>query len=153
MFRTGPLSDEQKQQRIEKIYAKSRLLFPEVPEITVGEIDRLLETEDVVLVDVRAPKEQAVSIIPGAITSDELAANPEACEGKTLVTYCTIGHRSGLFAKKLQASGHRVFNLKGAILSWTHDGRELENDGKPTRRVHVAGPRWSLEASGYEPVW
>ena len=153
MFRTGPLSDEEKRRRIEKLYANSRTHFPEVSEVTVEELDRLRETADVVLVDVRNPPEREVSIIPGAVTSEEVLGNPDAYGDKTLVAYCTIGHRSGLVAKELQARGQRIFNLKGAILSWTHSGRDLEHDGEPTRRVHVAGPKWSLEASGYEPVW
>ena len=153
MFRRKQLSDDEKQRRIEDVYANSRTHFPEVAEVTVEQLDRLRQSEHVMLVDVRAPKERAVSIIPGAITSEEVAADPAAFEDKTLVAYCTVGHRSGLFAKQLQARGQRVFNLKGAILAWTHAGRELELDGQPTRRVHVAGPKWSLEASGYEPVW
>ena len=32
--------------------------------------------------------------------------------------------------------------------SWT-----LEDDGAPTKKVHVYGRDWSLEASDYEPVW
>lgn len=153
MFRRKPLTDDEKRQRIEDLYAKSKTHFPEVSEVTVDELDGLRRSEDVVLVDVRAPEERAVSIIPGAVTSDEVTSDPDAYDGKTLVAYCTVGHRSGLFAKDLQAKGMRIFNLKGAVLAWTHSGRDLELDGEPTRRVHVAGAQWSLEASGYEPVW
>ena len=153
MFPRRDLSDADKLQRIEQLYARSRLLFPEVAELTVQELDRLREHDEVVLVDVRSPKEQAISVIPGSVTADEVTGNPAAYAARTLVAYCTIGHRSGLFAKKLQAEGLRIYNLKGAILAWTHAGGDLESDGRPTRRVHVAGPKWSLEASGYEPVW
>lgn len=153
MWPSKKLSDEEKRQRIEDLYAQSKTHFPEVAEVTVEELDRLREAEDVVLVDVRAPQERQVSMIPGAVPADAVTADPTAWEGRTLVAYCTIGHRSGLFAKELQARGLRIFNLKGAILAWTHSGRDLELDGEPTRRVHVAGPKWSLEASGYEPFW
>lgn len=153
MFRARPLSDDEKQRRIEELYARSRLHFPEVPEVTVDELDGLRAAGDVVLVDVRADSERAVSIIPGAVTSEEVLADPPAFAGRTLVAYCTLGHRSGLFARDLRRRGLEALNLKGAILAWTHAGRDLELDGRPTRRVHVAGPKWSLEASGYEPVW
>lgn len=147
------MSDTEKQIEIEKLYARSKKEFPEIDDLTVEELDRLRETVDVVLVDVRNPPEQAVSMIPGSITSTELESDPSAYAGRTLVTYCTIGHRSGLYAQKLQAAGFRVFNLKGAILAWTHAQRELVDAEGSTRRVHVAGARWSLESSDYDPVW
>lgn len=147
------MSDSEKREEIETLYERSKRLFPEIADVTVEELDRLQETEEVVLVDVRNPPEQKVSMIPGSITSAELEADPGAYAGKTLVTYCTIGHRSGLYASDLQKSGFQVFNLKGSILAWTHAQRDLANADGPTRKVHVAGPRWSLEASGYDPVW
>ncbi len=147
------MSDTEKQIEIEKLYARSKKEFPEIDDLTVEELDRLRKTVDVVLVDVRNPPEQAVSMIPGSITSTELESDPSAYAGRTLVTYCTMGHRSGLYARKLQSAGFRVFNLKGAILAWTHARRELVDEEGSTRRVHVAGPRWSLESSDYDPVW
>ncbi|MFQ5525988.1 MAG: rhodanese-like domain-containing protein [Thermoanaerobaculia bacterium] len=149
----APLSDEDKQARIEQLYARSKKLFPEVADLTVDELDRLCEHAPVTLIDVRNPPEQEVSMIPGAITAAEFEADPGSHAGSSLVTYCTVGHRSGLYAQRLQAAGHRVFNLRGAILSWTHAGRVLEDANGPTRRVHVAGPNWSLESSEYDPVW
>lgn len=147
------MEDSAKRREIEKLYARSKRLFSEIGDLTVEELDRLRETEEVVLVDVRNAPEQEVSMIPGSITTARLEADPGAFAGKTLVTYCTLGHRSGLYAADLQRSGFRVFNLKGSILAWTHAQRDLENADGPTRKVHVAGPRWSLEASGYDPVW
>lgn len=154
MWRATELSDDEKRRRIEEMYAQSRTHFPEVAGITVDQLDRLRESEDVVLVDVRKPEEQAVSMIPGAVPAEKVSDDPAAFASRTLVAYCTLGHRSGLFAQKLQARGHHsVFNLEGAILAWTHAGRALERDGEPTRRVHVAGPKWNLAAGDYEPVW
>ncbi|MCH7665903.1 MAG: rhodanese-like domain-containing protein [Acidobacteria bacterium] len=147
------MSDTDKQLEIEKLYARSKKQFPGVEDLTVEELDRLREIVDVVPVDVRNPPEQAVSMIPGSITSTELESDPSAYAGRTLVTYCTIGHRSGLYAQKLQAAGFTVFNLKGAILAWTHAQRELVDAEGSTRKVHVGGPRSSLESSDYDPVW
>ena len=147
------MSDTDKILEIEKLYARSKKLFPGIEDLTVEGLDRLRKIEDVVLVDVRNPPEQAVSMIPDSITSRELESDLDAYAGKTLVTYCTIGHRSGLYAQKLQTSGFKVFNLKGSILAWTHAQRDLVDASGTTRKVHVAGPRWSLESSDYEPVW
>lgn len=147
------MTNDEKRARIEEIYSRSKRLFPEVPELTVEELDSLQASTEVVLVDVRAEKEQTVSMIPGAITAREFEKKGGGPGGSTVVVYCTVGHRSGLYAKKLLKRGLQTYNLKGAILSWTHAGRDLANGGLPTRRVHVAGRKWSLEADGYEPVW
>ena len=147
------MTNEEKRDQIEAVYSRSRRLFPDVPELTVEELDRLSSSISVVLVDVRAEKEQAVSMIPGAVTAKAFEQNRERYLGMTVVAYCTVGHRSGLYTKKLLADGWQAFNLKGAILSWTHAGRDLEDHEGPTRKVHVAGEKWSLEADGYDPTW
>jgi sodium/bile acid cotransporter 7 len=146
-------SDEAKRQQIEKMYNASKRHFPEVAELAFEELPGLRERERVVLVDVRSPAEQEVSMIAGAITADDFLEHRADHEGATVVAYCTIGHRSGLFAQELSAEGWRVFNLKGAILSWTHGGGALENADGPTQRVHVYSRQCNLTAEGYEAVW
>jgi rhodanese-related sulfurtransferase len=146
-------SDEAKRKKIESFYDRSRRQFPEVPEISAEELRERLGSEELVIVDVRAPEEQEVSMIEGAIPSREFEQNMSEYEGSAVVCYCTIGHRSGLYAQHLQRLGWDAHNLKGAILSWTHAGGELVNADGPTRKVHVWSPRTSLEADGYEPVW
>lgn len=153
MWMRAPADDDEKRERIEALYARSRRQFPEVPEMTVDELQARRDDEELVLVDVRQPQERAVSMIPGAIASEELEADPERFRDRKLVTYCTIGHRSGLYARRLQAAGFKVHNLKGSILAWTHTGEPLAGDGGETRSVHVGGPNWSLEAEGFDPVW
>jgi len=147
------MTNDEKLAQIGEIYSRSKRLFPEVPDLTIEELDRLRATTEVVLVDVRADKEQAVSMIPGAVTGREFEKKHRHQRGTTVVVYCTVGHRSGLYAKKLLKRGLQAFNLRGAILAWTHADRDLVNGVDPTRRVHVLGPKWSLEADGYEPVW
>ncbi len=55
--------------------------------------------------------------------------------------------------KRERSGWPSVYNLVGAILSWTHVGGALEDAQGPTKRVHVYTRRSSLEAEGYEPVW
>ena len=149
------MSDEEKRQRIEALYEKYERKFPQVEGITATELKSDLgEGREVVLVDVRKPAEQAVSMIPGAITQDEFERRQESFRGQTIVTYCTAGYRSGLYAKKLRKKGWEVQNLAGSLLAWTHAGGPLaDSDGEPTKRVHVYSADWSLEASDYDPVW
>ena len=145
-------TDEAKRKRIEAIYRRSRRAFPEVGELTADELLERLDDDDLVLVDVRRPDEQAVSMIVGAISAQEFERDQERYEGSTVVAYCTVGHRSGLYAQDLARRGWNAVNLKGAILSWTHVGGALEDEDGPTRKVHIWSPP-ILTAEGYEPVW
>jgi len=148
------MSDEQKRERIESLYQKYQRKFPEVEGVTATEaIADLEEGRELVLVDVRKPEEQAISMIPGAITQQEFEERQKALRGKTVITYCTAGYRSGLYAKKLQKKGWEVLNLEGSLLAWTHAGGPLVDSEGPTKRVHVYSADWSLEAEDYTPVW
>ena len=144
-------TDEQKFSEIEMMSDKVSL--PGVPELTVEELRQLQSQQEIVLVDVRTPDEQVVSMIPGAITASEFEDNRRSYEAATVVTYCTIGGRSGRYAKGLVDAGMKAFNLRGAILAWTHAGGELIDTEGPTRRVHVHGRKFDLAADGYESVW
>ena len=78
-------TDAEKLQKIESMYERSRRSFPDVPEITAEDALRLMDEEGTVLVDVRTPTEQAVSMIPGAITAEEFEANRAQHEGATVL--------------------------------------------------------------------
>lgn len=148
------MSDESKRQQLEDTYAGARKRFPDVQEISAEDLMAKLQAgEDVVLVDVREEAEQAVSMIPGAITSETFEADPAAYEGKTIVPYCTVGGRSGMYAQQLQARGFNALNFKGSILAWTHAGGELESPQGPTTKVHTYSKKFNLAAEGYETVW
>ncbi len=146
-------SDQEKRVKIEALYERARASFAGIPELTVDELRALQAQENVQLVDVRTPDEQVVSMIPGAITAREFQDNRKSYEGAIVVTYCTIGGRSGKYAGQLVAEGVKAFNLKGAILAWTHGGGELVDTEGATKRVHVHDRKFALTAEGYEPVW
>jgi rhodanese-related sulfurtransferase len=141
-------------EQIDTLYQAYRKDFPDVKEITPQEVEAMQKAGNLVLVDVRSREEQAISMIPGAIAAEAFAAAEANYRNKTIVTYCTIGARSGIYADELRKKGFEVFNLKGSLLAWTHAGLPLENsEGKDTKRVHVYGKKWDLVADGYEAVW
>lgn len=151
---TNPLSDAQKRSRIEAMGAEYQHAFPDVPEVATDELSQWLETGDVVLVDVRSEDERKVSGIPGAISKAAFEENEDAYADKTVVTYCTIGYRSGVYAETLRAKGLDARNLRGSILSWVHDGKVVvDPEGAETKRVHVYGPEWDLLPEGYTAIW
>ena len=116
----------------------------------------------VVLVDVRTPVEQDVSIIPTAIRKEVFEKTKDQYKNHTVVAYCTIGYRSGLYVKKLrddgcceEVGGAKALNLRGSILDWSLEGYPLvdEKTGRETKRVHVYGETWNLVGDGYQAEW
>jgi sodium/bile acid cotransporter 7 len=150
---TSELAAEQQRERIDEMFETFRRDFSGVPNITVEELARMQADGDVTVVDVRPAAEREVSMIPGAISSDELEADLDRYRDRPIVTYCTIGYRSGVYAEKLREQGLDALNLRGSILAWTHAGKPLVDANGPTQRLHVYGERWDLAADGYETVW
>ena len=148
-----PLTDAEKLARVEEMSDEVERRFPDVEVVTVDDVGRLLETGSVVLVDARSAREREVSWIPGAITSEEFERTPERYADRTVVAYCTIGHRSSEYAQRQIAAGHRVLNLRGSLLSWTHAGGPLVGPDGPTNRLHVYGQTWDLAPARYETTW
>ncbi len=147
------LSPEAREQKVSAMYQGYVHDFPKVQSLTVEELDELMLDNKVTLVDVRPKIERDISMIPGAITSEELEANLDQYRDTKIVAYCTIGYRSGVYAKELHAKGIEILNLEGSLLAWTHAGKPLVNQEGPTNKLHVYGKRWNLAADGYEAVW
>ncbi|CAK8987649.1 unnamed protein product [Durusdinium trenchii] len=143
--------------------------------------DRIEKGENVVLVDVRGSEEQAVSMIPGAVTKEyfesdllpKLLASDPSDKAPLVVPYCTVGFRSGVYAKELiERKGLRNVRNGEGVIMWTFDGNGLVQPGGPgstvaqalgrsaeaelaqtawpsVTRVHVFGKPWDMAAEGY----
>ena len=153
---TESLNDVDKRTRIESMYEGYRDDFPGIAEVTPADIAEAYRKGDVVIVDVREKNEQAVSMIPGALTKAEFETQRAAgtLGDKPIVVHCTIGYRSGVYVHELKEQGIDAKNLKGSLLLWSHEGLPLETpDGSPTKKIHVYGKQWDLLAEDYESVW
>ena len=149
-----PDTDQGKQARIEEMCTEYRESYPDVPELNVDELVALQSAEDVVLVDVREPREREVSMIPGAIAKDAFERDKGQYAGSKVVVYCTIGYRSGVYAEELRDEGLDAYNLRGSLLAWAHSGKLLLTpNGVETKRVHVYGKEWNLLPDSHEGVW
>lgn len=151
-----PESDEEARATIRAMYEGYRKQFPDIAETTPAEIakDYKKDQDRFVIVDVRTPKEQEVSMIPGALTQKEFEAKRDGLEDKRVIVHCTIGFRSGMYVKKLKEEGYDAENLAGSLLLWTHEGLPLvDKEGEPTKKVHVYGSQWNLVREDYEGVW
>lgn len=136
---------------IASMYEEYRKEFPGIRELNVNELLKMKSEKQIVLVDVRTDAERAVSIIPDAISEDEFNANRNRFQNLPVIAYCTIGYRSGLFAKRVTEI--QVYNLIGGVLAWANAGQEFSNANGPTRRVHVYGKKWNLLPEGYSAIW
>lgn len=98
--------------------------------ITLGveEFAKVVEQDDVRLIDVRTPKEYAEGHLADAENIDVkdslFAERIKEIEGKVAV-YCRGGRRSLKAAEMLTKQGCTVYNLDGGILAW-------QKAGKPT---------------------
>ncbi|UCD79835.1 MAG: rhodanese-like domain-containing protein [Desulfobacterales bacterium] len=147
------LTDAVKRQKVESLYNGYHNKFPEVLDVTPQQAMNLIADQKSVFIDIREPDEQQVSMLPGAITEKEFLNNFKSYEDHVKIAYCTISYRSGKFAQKLQKEGIPVYNLRGGILAWVHDGGKVYNQNGETHRVHVYDSEWNLLPARYEAVW
>lgn len=132
------------------VKAKIRSEFPDVRRITTDELSAWLSDRSrpaPLLLDVRSRAEFDVSHLAGAIHVEPGAAAAIISEAKdrTIVTYCSVGYRSGAFAKKLGDAGFtKVLNLEGSIFRWANEGRQVVRDGRTVAEVHPYNRTWGL---------
>ncbi len=151
----NPGGTEKKSARMQELYGDYKKSFAAVDDVT-AETVLAWQKEDkpIVLVDVRELKERQISMIPGALSKDEFEGLRAKYKGHKIVIYCTIGYRSGLYAKELKDKGVDVYNLVGGIIAWTHAGGNLHDpSGKSTHKAHVYGRKWDLLPEAYEAIW
>ena len=128
--------------------------YPQAHWIDLSEFFKSSSSESWVIVDARADEEMAVSIIPGAITMDELSATLESYRGTSILVYCTVGCRSGDATESLMADGYRAHNLWGGVIAWAlHEKPFITPSGEETYQVHVFDERWDVIPPPYETVW
>lgn len=127
-----------------------RTKFSDVDWITTQQLADWLHSKDrppPVLLDVRTPAEWQVSHLAGARrvapdASAKEAAGPLA-KDTPIVTYCSVGYRSGEMAERLRKAGFvHVQDLEGSIFEWANEGRPLVRDGKSVTKVHPYDATW-----------
>jgi rhodanese-related sulfurtransferase len=132
------------------VNAKIRRDFPEVKRISTAELAAWLADDNrpaPLLLDVRTQPEYEVSHLRDAewIAPDAPPSAVEAPKDRPIVTYCSVGYRSGAFAEKLHEAGFtNVVNLEGSIFAWANEGRPLVHDGAPAEKVHPYNGIWGL---------
>ncbi len=119
---------------------------PDIPHIGLGALRE--KTEQVLLIDVREPKEFAVSRIPGAINISAPEALLQYAQNHDgpLVLYCSVGRRSADLTAYLHAQGiTHATNFVGSILPWGNAGLPLLDDQGATELVHPNNWFWGWQ--------
>ena len=91
-------------------------------------------------------------MLPGAISVKEFLRNYKSYDDHVKIAYCTISYRSGKFAEKYQNESIPVYNLRGGMLAWLHEGGKIYDQTGETYRIHIFGEKWNLAPEGYEAV-
>ena len=147
LFGSGPKVETIETRPLYEMLTRQQKLIDEAKEA-----GQEIPDAEFVVVDVRTEKEVNVSIIPGAITKAQYEQDSAKYQGKLVIPYCTVGGRSGAYAKQLAGKGIKVKNYLGSILKWVDAGLPLVTlDGQPTNRVHTYSDRYRIPAK-YEQV-
>ena len=132
------------------VNSKIRRDFPEVKRITTTELAAWLSDKQQpppLLLDVRTDAEYGVSHLQNAehVEPDAAAAALHEAKNRPIVTYCSVGYRSGAFAQRLRAAGFtNVQNLEGSIFQWVNEGRPVFRRGEAVDKVHPYNWMWGL---------
>jgi rhodanese-related sulfurtransferase len=128
-----------KQERLERqVQFYQEKTWPQIPRMTPHDLVALQQHEQqdnirkILLIDVRTAAERAVSVIPGSVPLQQVSHRGSASaatvqlllrQDTTVVTYCTIGYRSGMEATRLlhryPTLEGRIYNLDG-IVAYTY---------------------------------
>lgn len=120
-----------------------------VPLATPKQVNRMMNTTEIILLDARETKEYNISHIKGAIKvgydNFSILSVKDLDKNKTVYIYCSIGYRSEKIGEKLQKAGFKkVYNIYGGIFNWANSGYELiDTKGNPTTKVHGYNNDWS----------
>jgi rhodanese-related sulfurtransferase len=112
-------NDKEEQNHVEEEAAAS------YHNIDVAKFDKLRESKDYVVLDVRTPKEIAAGKVADAIELDYFGSSfddelGKLDKAKQYLVYCKVGGRSSKAAQKMIDMGFvHVFNLNGGYDSWS----------------------------------
>jgi rhodanese-related sulfurtransferase len=99
-------------------------------EYSVTEVQKLLASNDIVLLDVRTGEERGEQHIKGSIhiPLNSLSAKMNSLKqyvNKEIVCYCHSGSRSAMATLMLMQNGYHAANMQGGIAAWNYQNQRL----------------------------
>ncbi|CAN8072104.1 unnamed protein product [Agarophyton chilense] len=137
----SPTSTQERRAKATQLKARIKSLTAPIPYLSHSRFNELRQRgAPLVIIDAREPEEVSVSTIPSAIPmslANEHLRHMEQAHGTDfqVVCYCTVGFRSGLYAKSLETAATNVYNYSLMEHLWA-DGT-LVSDMQRQTRAHV----------------
>ena len=122
--------------------------FPQVKRISPADLAAWLQDAKrppPLLLDVRTAAEYEVSHLQKAerVQPGSPATAVRIPKDQPIVTYCSVGYRSGAFAQTLERAGYtHVMNMEGSIFKWANEGRPVYRDGEQVEKIHPYNETW-----------
>ena len=118
-----------------------------IPFILDKNLDSLLKSNKIYLLDTRTLSEYEVSHIKNAkwigFRTFNLDSIKEMPKNAFIVTYCSIGYRSEKIGEKLRQNGYlNVYNLKGGVFNWINNQYKVYSNNKQTTNIHGYNQNW-----------
>ena len=141
-----------------------RRQFPDVPNISVDELKRKIDSDaDVLIIDSRTEEEYNVSFIPTAkllpykssqTEVEDFLRENEVERRDSVVCYCSLGYRSSVLAGRIREYQPdlqvKVYNLEGSIFKWVNSNLSVVNpSGDTVQCAHPFSYMWGLLALKY----
>lgn len=102
-----------------------------ITNVSANEFAKVIETEKVVILDVRTPAEFMSGHIAGAINIDAESGNfaneiKSLDPNSTYAIYCRSGRRSGVASESMADAGFvKIYNMNGGTIDWEAAGFPL----------------------------
>ncbi|MDJ0724526.1 MAG: rhodanese-like domain-containing protein [Prochloraceae cyanobacterium] len=127
-----------------------RLKFNDIKHLSTQNLVRWLsqsDREQPLLLDARTLQEYSVSHLPNAKLMPQnmrdLINWQEVDFSTNIVVYCSIGYRSSLISRQLNALGYQnIFNFNGSIFEWFDRGLSVYRGNKLVNIVHPYNRFW-----------
>ena len=101
-----------------------------IKQVGVATVKKWLDSDEIILIDVRETFEHKVSKIVGAylIPLDEVCYDKIPHTDKKIVLYCKAGMRSAKACNKLLEENNSisVYNMEGGIVAWIKAGFPID---------------------------
>lgn len=119
---------------------------------------KLLQTSNALLLDVRTPDEFGQGHLKGALNVDirdavfkQRIANLD--KTKPVFVYCLAGSRSAEAVKALQKQGFsEIYDLKGGILKWGAADKPLDVPAQAPKPAGISEAEWASLIAAEQPV-
>lgn len=132
------LAQSPRRQQAAHLRDKVSAFLPDIPFLQPSVLPTL---QDPILIDVRNPEESLHGTLPDAMTPYQ--AHPHLDSSRPIVCFCTVGLRSGAFARTVQAPGRIIYNYSILEHLWANGELVCTDEKQWNGTVHAYSSRYA----------